>query len=124
MPYPTLAWAEVHHPKLEAASFNRQGSWRVTEVLSASAWQALMESVDYWPMAIIFTRHLGVSPSRYPPSGVTGGRYPPPEGRMLYPVKALAARSVVSRTVLWGTQWGQLDSLWELVQPLLRGPAG
>jgi hypothetical protein len=24
----------------------------VTEVLSASAWQALMESVDKWPMAI------------------------------------------------------------------------
>jgi hypothetical protein len=52
-PLPTLAVAEVHHLTLETESFSRQVSWRVTEVLSASAWQALMESVDYWPMAII-----------------------------------------------------------------------
>lgn len=49
------------------------------DVLSASAWQALMESVDYWPLAILNPRHLGVSPSRYPPSGVICERYPPPE---------------------------------------------
>ena len=29
-------------------------------------------------------RHLGVSPSWYPPPGVTSGRYPPLAGRMLH----------------------------------------
>jgi hypothetical protein len=59
VPYLTLAQAEALYPKLETALFNRPVSWRVTEVLSASAWQALMESVDYWPMAIIIRKTLG-----------------------------------------------------------------
>jgi hypothetical protein len=42
-----------------------------------------MGSVDCWPLAIILTRHLGVSPDRYPASAVTGERYPPLERRML-----------------------------------------
>ena len=41
-----------------------------------------MGSVDCWPLAIILTRHLGVSPDRYPASAVTGERYPPLERRM------------------------------------------
>jgi hypothetical protein len=34
-----------------------------TEVLSATAWQALMESVDQWPMAIIICKTLGGKPT-------------------------------------------------------------
>ena len=41
--------------------------------------EALMRSVDCWPLAIIFPRHSGASPYRYPASAVTGGRYPPLE---------------------------------------------
>jgi hypothetical protein len=40
---------------------------------------------------------------------------------MLYPVKALAAGTVVSRTILWGTQWGQLDGLREPVVAFAPG---
>jgi len=58
----------------------------VTEVLSASAWQALMESVDYWPMAIIIHKTFGGKPKPVAASGVTGRRYPPLERRMLYSV--------------------------------------
>jgi hypothetical protein len=64
----------------------------VPEDLSASAWQALMESVDYCPMGIILRlRQLGVSPSRYPSHDVTGGRYPPLEGPISHSTLALRA---------------------------------
>src|ERR1700749_3835830 len=57
-------------PSLEATS-SRLEPWRkVPEDLSASAWQALMESVDYCPMGNTLLRHLGVSPSRHPFSDV------------------------------------------------------
>jgi hypothetical protein len=51
----------------------------VPEDLQATALWALMGSVDCWPLAITYTRHLGVSPDRHPASAVTGGRYPPLE---------------------------------------------
>src|SRR5439155_3020976 len=43
-----------------------------------------MGSVDCWPLAITFSRHLGVSPDQYPAIflAVTGGRYPPLEWHM------------------------------------------
>ena len=46
-----------------------------------------MRSVDCWPLAKIFTRHLGASRGRYPlrvymACDVTGERYPPLEGYM------------------------------------------
>ena len=62
----------------------------------------------------IYVRHLGASLSRQPPLvGVAGVGYPPLGGRMSQSVGALAAEAALWRTVLWGTQWGQLD-----------GPAG
>lgn len=48
-----------------------------------------MESVDCWPMAIIIHKTLGGKPKPITVSGVIGGRYPPPEGCMLYFVTAL-----------------------------------
>lgn len=74
-----------------------------------------MESVDYWPMAIIIRKTFGGKPKLVAASGVTGRRYPPPERRMLYSANARCAVAAVSWTVFWGTQWGQLDGLWEPV---------
>jgi hypothetical protein len=72
-----------------------------------------MGSVDCWPLAIILTRHLGVSPDRYPAFAVTGERYPPPERRMSQVPKRKghlsSSKGSLWRTVTWGTQWGQLD---------------
>jgi hypothetical protein len=49
------------------------------------AWQALLESVDGWPMVIIIHKTIGGKPKPVAAySGVTGGRHPPPEGYMLY----------------------------------------
>jgi hypothetical protein len=63
MLYLTFVWAEAHHPMLEALDYSVSwASLRVIEVLSALAWQALMESVDYWPMAIIIHKTFGGKP--------------------------------------------------------------
>ena len=80
------------------------------EDLSASAWQARMESVDYCPMGIIFVRHLGVSLSRHPFLTWPGGQYPPPEGLISHSMMVLRRQNSVGWTIPWGTQWGQLDS--------------
>jgi hypothetical protein len=57
-------------------------------VLSALCRQALLESVDCWPMATIIHMTFGGKPKPIAASGVIGRRYPPPEGCMLYPVVA------------------------------------
>jgi hypothetical protein len=44
----------------------------------------MLESVDCWPMAIIIHKTFGGKPKLVTALGVTGGRYPPPEGCMLY----------------------------------------
>jgi len=44
----------------------------------------MLESVDCWPMAIIIHKTFGGRPKLVTAPGVTGGRYPPPEGCMLY----------------------------------------
>jgi|SRR5579871_3379197 len=77
-----------------------------------------MESVDCWPMAITIHKTFGGKPKPVAAPSVTGGKYPPLEGLMLYAAEAPVAEAVVSRTVLWGTQWGQLDGLWEPVVAL------
>jgi hypothetical protein len=51
--------------------------------------QALVESVDCWPMAIIIHKTLGGKPKPITASGVIGRRYPPPEKCMLYTVITL-----------------------------------
>jgi len=43
-------------------------------------------------------------------SDVICGRYPPPAGCIQHYGKALSAGTLVWWTILWGTQWGQLDS--------------
>jgi hypothetical protein len=121
----TFVWAEAHHPKLETWSHSvGPVSLRVTEVLPAAAWQALMKSVDYWPMAITIHKILGGKPKPVAACGVTGGRYPPPERRMPYSANARCAAAAVLRTVFWGTQWGQLDGLWEPVVATAPGTQG
>ena len=87
----------------------------MTEVLSASAWQALMESVDYWPMAIIIHKTFGGKPKPVAAPSVTGRRYPPPERRMPYTANVQRTGAAVLRIVFWGTQWGQSDGPWEPV---------
>ncbi len=85
----TFVWAEAQHPKLETWSHSvGPVSLRMTEVLPAAAWQALMKSVDYWPMAIAIHKILGGKPKPVAACGVTGGRYPPPERRMPYSANA------------------------------------
>jgi hypothetical protein len=50
-----------------------------------------LESVDYWPMAIIIHKTFGGKPKPVTVlAGVTGGRYPPPEGCMLYSIIVLS----------------------------------
>ena len=44
--------------------------------------RATMGSVGTWPMATVPARSLGAGLNRYPPTGVTGDGFPPPEGRM------------------------------------------
>jgi hypothetical protein len=46
----------------------------------------MLESVDCWPMAIIIHKTFGGRPKLVTAPGVTGGRYPPLEGCMLYSV--------------------------------------
>ncbi len=58
----------------------------VSEALSALCWQALSESVDYWPMAISIHQTVGGKPKLIAAPGVISGRYPPPEACMLYAV--------------------------------------
>ena len=53
------------------------------------AQQALVESVDCWPMAIIIHKTLGGKPKLISASGVIGRRYPPLEGCMLYSATSL-----------------------------------
>ena len=43
-------------------------------------------------------------------SNVICGRHPPPAGCIRHCGKALSAGTLVWWTILWGTQWGQLDS--------------
>ena len=108
----------------EVVRFTRSSSLRkVPEDLSASAWRALMESVDYCPMGNISIRQSGVSPSRQPSFGTwLCGRYPPPEGLISHSMTVLTRPTSVRWTVLWGTQWGQLDGRQDPVQLLLQGP--
>jgi hypothetical protein len=44
----------------------------------------MLESVDCWPMAITIHKTFGGRPKLVTAPGVTSGRYPPPEGCMLY----------------------------------------
>jgi hypothetical protein len=58
---------------------------KATESPKAYLWGSL-RSVDYWPLAKIFTRFLGVSCDQYPLvslTGVTGFQHPPLEERIL-----------------------------------------
>lgn len=72
----------------------------------------MLESVDHWPMATLTSRPFGGKPPlvaavrRDPVVGT-----PPLAGRMAHPrTSLLRTRIGVWRTVLWETQWGQLDS--------------
>jgi hypothetical protein len=67
-----------------------------------------MESVDYWPMAIIIHKTVGGRPKLVAASGVTGRRYPPPERRMLYSVKALLRCSYCTADRLLGNSVGAI----------------
>jgi hypothetical protein len=61
--YLTLVWAEVPHPKLETYAIQLAGFAKGDRgPVSFLAWQALMESVDYWPMAIIIHKTLEGKP--------------------------------------------------------------
>ena len=60
-------------------------------------------------MAIIIHKTLGGKPKPITVSDVIGRRYPPPEGCMLYSEQHYGACPALGRTILWGTQWGQLD---------------
>ena len=64
-----------------------------------------MESVDYWPMAIIIHKTFGGKPKPVAASGVTGRRYPPPERCMLYPANAHCAVAAV----YCGPSFGELS---------------
>lgn len=50
--------------------------------------RAHLGSVGAWPMANLPARSLGAGPNRYPPPGVTGDGFPPPEGCMQQPAAA------------------------------------
>lgn len=54
-----------------------------------------MKSVDCWPMAINVHETFGGMPKPISAPGVIGGRYPPPEGCMLYSVKVLCTKPAV-----------------------------
>jgi hypothetical protein len=69
------------------------------------AWQARLESVDSWPMAIIIHKIFGGRPKLVSASCVTGRRYPPPERCMLYFVK----RSLVPEQVYNGPSFRELS---------------
>ena len=56
-----------------------------------------------------YPQTFGGKPKQIAVSGVICGRYPPPAGCMWHCEKAPGAGTLVSRTILWGTQWGQLD---------------
>lgn len=64
-----------------------------------------MESVDYWPMAIIIHKTFGGKPKPVAAPGVTGRRYPPPERRMPYPVKCVIRCS----SCICGPSFGELS---------------
>ena len=52
---------------------------------------------------------------------MTCGRYPPPVGCMSHYATVPSTRLSVWRTILWGTQWGQLDSGKRPVVASLQG---
>jgi hypothetical protein len=64
-----------------------------------------MESVDYWPMAIIIHKTFGGKLKPVAASGVTGRRYPPLERRMLYSVNVQIALQQLYR----GPSFGELS---------------
>jgi hypothetical protein len=96
---------------LKASPTLRSRPLEVPDDLSASAWQALMESVDYCPMGITICQTFGGKPMQSSGSAVDCGRYPPLEGPISHSGMALRRLTSVRWTVLWGTQWGQLDDL-------------
>jgi len=57
-----------------------------------------------------YPKTFGGKPKQIAVSDVICGRYPPPTGCMQHCGKASSAGTLVWRTTLWGTQWGQLDS--------------
>ena len=71
-----------------------------------------MESVDYWPMAIIIHKTFGGKPKPVAASSVTGKRYPPPERRMPYPVNARCTVAAVFADRLLGNSVGAIG--WPL----------
>ena len=58
-------------------------------------WRVSLASVDCWPMAKPVYQTLGGKPKPVAASGVTGGRYPPPEGPILDPVGVPCGRPAV-----------------------------
>lgn len=96
-------------------SGGRRGAGKagIPDDLSARSWQAMLESVDHWPMATLTSRPFGGKPPL-----VAAVRRDSVVGILL--LRGVwhtrgdqvwqQTRIGVWRTVLWGTQWGQLDS--------------
>jgi hypothetical protein len=73
----TFVWAVVLYLK---HALNNWLCDRCLRSCQLHAWQALLESVDCWPMAIIIHQTFGGKPKLVTVlTGVTSGRYPPPE---------------------------------------------
>jgi hypothetical protein len=83
---------------------------------------AMLRSADDWPLAKDFLQISGGKPGSVAvqPSGlgVIDPRCPPLEGCMSQSRRCPSRASrCLGRTVLWGTQWGQLDGLARPAHP-------
>ena len=95
----------------------------MTDDLSASVWQATLESADYWPMANTILQTLGGKPKQLTAPGVSCGRHPPLEECISHLAEGLLfgrfGQCVVDRSL--GNSVGANGWLSGLVRAMLAG---